>query len=79
MPSRTPSPPNEIGSTWAIATAGTNASTAAIGTGGTERAEDEADGRDDRDLVDERGPEHARAPGARLAAQPVDARRAPRR
>ena len=39
MPSRTPRPPTEIGSTWTIATAGTNASTAAFGTAHVEHVE----------------------------------------
>ena len=44
-PSRTPRPLNEIGSTWSIETAGTNASTAGERDRQVERAEDQRDGQ----------------------------------
>ena len=60
-PSRTPSPPNEIGITCSIDTAGTNANAAAIGTSTSSARKINAYDADDRELVHERGAEHARA------------------
>ena len=72
IPSRMPRPESEIGSTWAIATAGTNASTAPFGTDDAEGVDGAVHRDQHRRLVGDRSDEHARrAPG--LVAHAVDA------
>ena len=68
-----PSPESEIGSTWATATAGRNASTAPFGHRDAERVDGAVHRDEHRHLVGDRGHEHAAAAWPGLAAHAVDA------